>query len=55
MITCPNNITLECTLSPTTDNTGVATATDTCSGVINISFVDAFGSTLRGLVKRHFV
>src|SRR5213079_3334309 len=45
VIACPADITLECTMPPTTDNTGVATASDTCSGVTNISFVDAFDTT----------
>src|SRR5207247_5154503 len=45
IITCPTNITLECTVSPTTDNTGIATATDTCGGVTNISYVDLFTTT----------
>jgi len=37
------NITLECTVLPITDNTGMATATD-CSGVKSITFVDALGT-----------
>jgi len=45
LIICPTNITLECTVPTTTDNTGVATATDTCGGVTNISYVDAFATT----------
>jgi len=44
VIVCPTNITLECTVPTTTNNTGVATATDTCNGVANITFSDAFGS-----------
>jgi len=45
VIQCPPNITLECTVEPATDITGVATATDTCSAITNISFVDAFATT----------
>src|SRR5436853_569019 len=45
VIVCPANITVECTVLPITNNTGVATATDTCSGITNLSFVDAFGAT----------
>src|SRR5207248_460236 len=45
VITCPTDLTLECTVAPTTDNTGLATATDTCSGVTNIAFVDALDTT----------
>src|SRR5439155_14637737 len=45
LITCPANITLECTVLPITDNTGMASATDTCSGVSSINFVDAFDTT----------
>src|SRR5258708_6839239 len=45
VIVCPANITLECTVLPTTNNTGAASATDTCSGITNLSFVDAFGTT----------
>src|SRR5205814_3750219 len=55
VIVCPTNITLECTVLPTTNNTGVATATDTCSGVTNLTFVDVFGTTNctgRGMILR---
>src|SRR3989442_5609676 len=45
VITCPADLTLECTIAPTTDNTGITTATDTCSGVSSISFADAFDTT----------
>src|SRR5207253_1884877 len=45
VVVCPASITLECTVLPTTNNTGSASATDTCSGVTNLSFVDAFGTT----------
>src|SRR5207249_412341 len=45
VITCPADLTLECTVAATTNNTGVATATDTCSGVSNISFADALSTT----------
>src|ERR1041385_1494513 len=45
VIVCPTNITLECTVAPTTNNTGVATATDTCSGITNLVFGDSFGAT----------
>src|SRR6185369_13581203 len=44
-IVCPADITLECTVAPTIDITGLATATDTCSAITNISFVDAFATT----------
>src|SRR5258706_3200335 len=39
VIVCPANITLECTVLPTTNNTGTASATDTCSGITNLSLV----------------
>src|SRR5439155_13999257 len=45
VIVCPPDISLECTLAPTTNLTGAATATDTCSAIASISFVDAFGAT----------
>src|SRR5207344_3213589 len=44
-IKCPADIILECSVPATTNKTGVATAGDTCSGVTNISFADAFGAT----------
>src|SRR5207247_3308711 len=45
VIVCPADITIECTLTPTTNRTGVATATDTCSAVTNISYADSFATT----------
>src|SRR6266404_2732407 len=46
VITCPPDITLECTVLPATNNTGVATATDNCTATTNltISFVDVTGA-----------
>src|SRR5439155_16132344 len=44
VITCPANVTLECTVTATTNNTGTATATDECSGVKSITFADTLGS-----------
>src|SRR5437773_8030401 len=41
IITSYADITLECTVLPTTDNTGKASVTDTCSGVSSINCVDA--------------
>src|ERR1043166_4327906 len=55
VITCPANITLECTVAATTNNTGVATATDECSGVKSISFADTVGATTcpgKGVITR---
>src|SRR5206468_4296149 len=44
VITCPANITLECTVAATTNNTGAVTATDECSGVKSITFADTLGT-----------
>jgi hypothetical protein len=44
MITCPQDITLECTDPTSTDVTGVATATDNCAGMAGITFEDSTAS-----------
>jgi hypothetical protein len=46
-ITCPTNVTLECPANITTNNTGVATATDTCSSV-SISYSDSVSNICGG-------
>ncbi|TAL02098.1 MAG: HYR domain-containing protein, partial [Verrucomicrobia bacterium] len=44
VITCPTNLTIECPASPTTNVTGVATATDVC-GSVAITFSDSNATT----------
>src|SRR5260221_7874638 len=44
MISFPTNRSSERTVAATTNNTGAATATDECSGVKSITFVDALGT-----------
>ncbi|HJW28163.1 MAG TPA: SdrD B-like domain-containing protein, partial [Saprospiraceae bacterium] len=39
-ITCPANVTIECTASTDPSNTGMATATDHCDGNVMISYAD---------------
>src|SRR5207244_8560511 len=46
-ITCPGSVTLNCPADTRTNATGVATATDTCSGV-SISFSDVTNSSCGG-------
>src|SRR4029077_8680578 len=40
VIVCPGNVTNDCSVATTTNVTGVATATDDCSGVASITFSD---------------
>ncbi|HEY3387386.1 MAG TPA: HYR domain-containing protein, partial [Saprospiraceae bacterium] len=40
LITCPSNITIECSASTLPANTGTATATDNCTGTPTIAFSD---------------
>jgi len=40
-ITCPTDTTIECSASTLPANTGEATATDNCTGTINIAYSDA--------------
>src|SRR5262249_42887403 len=46
-LTLPPNVTLECPTSPTTNNTGVAVAQDTCSSV-SLSFSDVVTTNCAG-------
>jgi len=54
VITCPASVTLECPAVTTTNNTGVAAATDACGGPITIAYSDSntngCGGT-RGIVR----
>src|SRR5262249_3812330 len=43
-ITCPTNVTLQCPANTSTNLTGVATATDTCSSV-SIAYSDSISNT----------
>lgn len=40
VISCPDNVTIECTANPLPPNTGTATATDNCDGTPTIDFDD---------------
>src|SRR5207244_1040263 len=46
-ITCPSNVVLECPADTSTNNTGVATAQDTCSSV-TISYSDSVSNRCGG-------
>src|SRR4029453_2411699 len=51
LITCPPNITIECTASTLPANTGIATATDNCDSTPAITFSDV---TMGGLCPEKF-
>src|SRR5206468_1926501 len=46
-VTCPTNLVLQCPANISTNNTGVATATDTCSSV-SVSYSDSVSNTCGG-------
>ena len=41
VLTCPANVTIECTASTATGNTGTASAVDACGGAVTITYSDA--------------
>jgi hypothetical protein len=51
VITCPANVTIECTANPLPPNTGTATATDNCDGTPTINFTDV---TIGGLCLQEY-
>ena len=40
VITCPNNVTIQCTANTLPPNTGTATATDNCDPVLDFTYMD---------------